>query len=135
MKPPYQPITDPLDFEIEPGRRVRDLSTPEECASATLRLEMDMESILAQIGRAEADPDRVEPGWRTRAQTALRWKKRIRKAVLSYRQVLVSQPGRDARRRAILDTIREEVGDEAFDAYVDLARGRRPSAFAEENAS
>lgn len=124
----YLETLDPLDLELEPGgRRVRDLRSPEECASAIMKLDMEIESIIAQIAHSEADPSRSAPGWRTRAQTAIRWKKRTRRAVQSMATTL--RPFRPAladKRQAILDTIEYEIGSEEFEKLVKLAKERNP---------
>lgn len=130
MKPAFLDATtlvDPLDLEIEPGFRVRDLNTTEECAAALINLDLEIENIIGQIGRSEANPDLRPKGWRTRAQSAIRWKKRVRKAVLTYQATLTpARPQIADKRRAILDTIRSEIGDAEFDRLVQIAKDRNP---------
>lgn len=122
---------DPLDIEIEPGFRVRQLCTPAECATAILKIENDMSLIAGQIARAEANPEMVSPGWRTKAQNAQRWKKRTIKAIrehgISLAKTTIGE--KERRRQYILKVIEDEVGTEAMDRYVALTRQRYPSAF------
>lgn len=120
-------VQDPLDLEIEPGFPVRNLKSAEECASALIKLDMDIESIIAQIGRSEADPDYKPKGWRTRAQSAIRWKKRVRKAIVTYASVFsTGRPQVDDKRQAILATIEQEIGEAEFERLVSLAKDRHP---------
>lgn len=119
---------DPLDLEIEPGFRVRDLNTVEECAAALINLDMEIENIISQIGRSEASPDLKPKGWRTRAQSAIRWKKRVRKAVFTYRATLTpTRPQITDKRQAILDAIKAEIGDAEFDRLVQIAKDHNPN--------
>lgn len=76
---PYS--TDPQAWEFKPGHRVGGLATIEQCEEALLIIDMDRDKILAQIGEHEADPGSRAPGWRTRAEGALRWKGRMKNAV------------------------------------------------------
>ena len=130
MRPTFLDITahlDPLDLEIEPGFRVRDLNTVEECNAALLNLDMAIESILSQIAHSEANPDRKPKGWRTKAQSAIRWKKRVHKAALAYRAMLTpTRPQIGDKRKAILDTIKREIGEAEFDRLVQIAKDRNP---------
>ena len=133
MRPAFLETTqaDPLDLEIEPGFRVRDLNTVEECAAALIKLDMEIEKIISQIGRSETNPGDRPKGWRTRAQSAIRWKKRVRSAVLSYRTMLTPTrpPARSQvndKRQAILDTIQREIGDAEFERLVQIAKDRNP---------
>lgn len=122
---------DPLDIQIEPGVTVRDLKTPEQCTSAILKLDLQMSRIQSQIARAEADPTSVQPGWRTRAQGAMRWKKRAIKAINVYSIALAKQAAGTSRGTLILRVIREDIGEALFEAYVETAKMRYPEAFAE----
>jgi hypothetical protein len=125
---------DPLNLEVVPGTKVRDLPSPEACASALLRIEMDMESINAQIAAAEASPKLAAPGWRTKAQSALRWKKRIYKAVQAFAKTFDATPSpTTVKRKLILDTVRDELGDAEFDRLVAIAIDKHPEVFAESN--
>jgi hypothetical protein len=118
---------DPLDLEVEPGVKVRDLNTPEKCATAKMELDMEIETIASQIRHSEANPGHRPSGWRARAQGALRWKKRIRRAIVAYAPTLSGpRTGVDDRQRTILDTIRTEIGDDEFDRLVALAKARHP---------
>jgi len=118
---------DPLDIEVQPGTRVRDLKSVDECTSAILVIEHDMAKIMAQIGRAEADPDTVEKGWRTRAQGAMRWKKKARRAVMAHAQTLAhGSIGTADKRQAILRTIKAAIGADEFNRLVLLAQMQNP---------
>lgn len=120
------------DLEVSPGVRVRDLSSQEECTAAIYQIEMDREKINAQIARAEAGEDEREPGWRTRAQTALRWKKRIRQAIQSHASGLKSAAeNAGSRRQAILDFIKAEIGANEFEQLVEKAKAANPALFLE----
>lgn len=128
MKVGFFDAVDPMDLEIEPGgMRVRDLASAEQCAAAMMKIDMEIESILAQIARAEADPDRARPGWRTRAQGAIRWKKRTRHAIQTLATTLrVSRPTLADKHKAILDTIERELGSDQYERLVALAKERNP---------
>jgi hypothetical protein len=127
---------DQLDIEIEPGVRVRDLTSSDQCAAVVRKIERDRDSICAQIAIAEDAPGLKPPGWRTRAQSALRWKKRVIKAVKARQETLPTEQAanseavRKERRRLILAVIEEDIGDEAMARYVRLARHRYPESFA-----
>lgn len=123
--------TDPLDLIVEGDTTVRDLATREECEAEALRLEMDIERIIAQIAQSEADPARRGPGWRTRAQSAIRWKKRVRSAIKNHAATLsVRRPKPDDKQRVIVDTIRLELGEDEFARLVAGAKSRHPQLFA-----
>ncbi|MGN6549256.1 MAG: hypothetical protein ACTHJ3_05115 [Pararhizobium sp.] len=129
-------ITDPLDLEVEPGFRVRDLASKDECDAAVLQIDMAIERILAQIGHAEASEEPSPPGWRTRAQSAIRWKKRVRQTVVTYAKTMEpKRPPSERRRQVILDTIRSEIGDDEFERLLAIAKRRHPEAFAMETSS
>src|SRR5690554_1646768 len=112
------PHFDPMELEIIPGRKVRDLKTREECAVALTQIDMQIEGILAQISKAEADPDSTlsRPGWRSKAQAAMRWKKRARTAVNRLKSHL-PRPAGDARKtraQIVLDTFAQGHGQAEF---------------------
>lgn len=119
----------PLDLEVSPGIRVRDLKSRTECADAMFRIELDMESIQAQIGRAEADPALAAPGWRTKAQSAIRWKKRIKAAIYNYAASLEALPPVTAKHKALIDTFKVELGADEFERIFAIAKMRYPDAF------
>jgi hypothetical protein len=124
---------DPLDLEIEPGIPVRSLKTRAECDAALMRIENDAARIRAQIARAEEDPDGVRPGWRTRAQGAMRWKKLTAKAIRAH-AIALATPKRapiEERRKVLLAIIHDEIGATEFDRIVALAAERRPDVFGE----
>lgn len=127
-----QPLTnfDPLDLEVAPDVKVRDLKSRAECTEAMLRIDMDMESIQAQIGRAEADPTLAAPGWRTKAQSAIRWKKRIKTAVHVFAQSFdMPPPLLSAKRKAIIETFKNELGADEFERIIAIAKVRYPAVF------
>lgn len=127
---PFTAAADPLDLEIEPGLRVRDLPTREECTAAVMRIDMEIDGIIAQIADAEANPSRRSPGWRTRAQSAIRWKKRVRAAINAHATAMAAgRPHLDDKRQVILDTIRFEIGADEFERLVAVAKSRYPHLF------
>lgn len=122
--------SDPLDLIVEGDTTVRDLKTREECEAEALRLEMDIEGIIAQIAESEADPGHRGPGWRTRAQSAIRWKKRVRSAIKNHAATLsVRRPKPDDKQRVLIDTIRLELGEDEFARLVAVAKSRHPQLF------
>ncbi|WP_116654841.1 hypothetical protein [Pelagibacterium sediminicola] len=127
------PHFDPMELEIIPGRRVKDLKSREECAVALTQIDMQIEGILAQISKAEADPDSTlnKPGWRSKAQAAIRWKKRTRAAVNRLASHLPHPAGdaRKTRAQIVLDTFAQEHGQAEFDRIYELARERHPEAW------
>lgn len=125
-------VTNPLELGIEPGKTVGQLTSAEECQAAIFLIEMDMERIQAQIARSEAEPGSSDPGWRSRAQSAIRWKKRTRSAVHEHaRQFVPPKPPFQQRYSALCDIVRQELGREEFDRLLDLARSTHPKAFVE----
>lgn len=121
-------LTDPLDLEIAPGVPVRALETPEDCTHALMLLENDMAVIRGQIARSEENPDDVRPGWRTRAQGALRWKKLTVKTVRAHAASL-HRPADEDRRKVLLSIIKTEVGQAEFDRLMAVAATKRPDLF------
>lgn len=121
----------PLDYAIEPGLTVGDLKTEGECNAALLRLEAERDSIMRQIAKdEEAAPADRRPGWRTKAGSALRWKKRIMAAIREHAATLRAPKDPSvSRSKIILDTIREELGPREFERLVDLAKASRPDVF------
>lgn len=104
-----------------------------------MRLENEMAVIRRQIARSEENPDDVRPGWRTKAQGALRWKKltvkainahvlTLRKASTPVRSVAAKQH-MDDRHRVLIDLLRIEVGEDRFAEVVALAKERYPALF------
>ena len=88
--------------------------------------------MLAQIADSEANPGKRSPGWRTRVGNALRWKARVRKAVNVRATALKAEqsPGRQhQRRKAMLQVIAEEVGEEEFARFAALTEARHPHLF------
>lgn len=130
-------ITDPatmaLDIEISPGLRVRDLQTRAECARATTLLQLDINNVVGQLHRAERL--RIEIGqpvdvrWRRKAQGAISHMRAKIKAINIHSGTLPRKPKHESAADAIIDTIREEVGEVELRRYVELAKQRRPEAF------
>ena len=121
---------DPNAFENEPGTTVGDLLTRDECDHARLMLESNIDTVMSQISKSEQDAREGRPweaGWRTRAQNAIRWKRR---AISAIRQREVTLPARGDKpaihdkRRAILKTIEEELGSTEFERLVGIAKDR-----------
>lgn len=127
------PIFQPFDLEVWPGKTVRQLASRGECQQALFRLEMDMADITAQIARDEAEPGLHPPGWRTRAQNAMRWKKRVKTAIADFAK-RYDPPSAPAatKRKLLLDVIKDELGADEFDRLVGIAKGRHPHAFGRE---
>ena len=126
-----QAPTDPLDLEIEPGMSVRSLKTQGECTAALMRLENETAIIRAQIARAEENPDGARPGWRTRAQGAMRWKKLTAKAIKAHALTLAAprRPPIDERRKVLLAVIFDEIGQAEFQRIKGVAAARHPGLF------
>lgn len=135
----YPVVTDPLDLEIEPGVPVRALISLDECTSARMRLENEMAVIRGQIARSEENPDDARPGWRTRAQGALHWKKLTVKAINAHTVTLQramppvqsasAKQHMDDRHRVLIDLLRIEVGEDRFAEVVAIAKERYPALF------
>lgn len=121
----------PLDIEIEPGKRVRDLPDLISCTHAIAKLSQDINDIAGQIDRAEASADKPPLEWFAKAMKAKRWKKRAMKAIRAHATFLrQTDPMRgDDQREAILKVIREDIGETAMEAYVAAAKLRYPEAF------
>ncbi len=126
-------IADPLAYEVEVGTTVGDLKTKEECVQAIYLLEHQRDAIMKQIAEDEARlPHERRAGWRTKAGSALRWKKRIMAAVRVRAGALAKeQRPAGSRAQAILETIREELGPRDFDRMVELAKASHPALFVE----
>lgn len=121
----------PLDIEIEPGKRVRDLPDLLSCAHAIGKLSQDINDISGQIDRAEASANKPPLEWFAKAMKAKRWKKRAMKAIRAHATFLrQADPTRaDVCREAILKVIREDIGETAMEAYVATAKRRYPDVF------
>ncbi|MGV8833281.1 MAG: hypothetical protein ACOH2N_15005 [Devosia sp.] len=126
------PVADPFRLELSPGKKVQDLTSREDCQRAIFSLDMEMESIAAQIAKAEANPAAVVLGWRTKAQSAIRWKKRTRTAVMDFAKRFEPIPvPTGTKRRLIINVIKDELGPEEFERLIDIAKARYPHAFRE----
>lgn len=123
-------IFEPFDLEVSKGKTVRQLTSRKECQSALFAIDMEMETITAQIASAEADPSLAAPGWRTRAQSALRWKKRTKTAIADFARRFDPVPVPTAtKRKLLLDVIKVELGEDEFARLVDAAKAQHPDAF------
>ncbi|NTF35525.1 hypothetical protein [Agrobacterium rubi] len=122
----FRPMVSTDDIEVEPGIYIRDLTDIAACKRAVERLDFDISSIAAQIGRAEENPGSTLPGWRTKAQNAQRWKKRAIKAInIKMKEMAPAAPAsKEDLRQAILDVIREDIGEDRMQAYVAIAKAR-----------
>ena len=128
----YPAVQHPFDLEILPGKTVRQLASRDECQAALFQIENDLLTIQNQIAGAEANPASVAPGWRTRAQTAIRWKKRIRTAIVDFAKGYEPVPTpTGTKRKLILDVIKDELGADEFDRLIGIAKQRHPHAFKE----
>lgn len=124
------PVAEPFDLEVLPGKKVRDLASREECQRAMFAIDMALETIAGQIAQAEADPLSREPGWRTRAQSAIRWKKRIKTAIYDFSRRFEPVPTpTGTRRKLLLDVIKDDLGADEFDRLVGVAKRLHPEAF------
>lgn len=136
--PDSKPIyVNPIDIEVRPGVKVRDLETPAQCAVAIQELDAEITNIASQIAKADAGTMKVGEGWKKKAEAAKRWKKRALKAIRAHADIiggLVAEAG-VARRQAILDVIAEDVGGEAMERYRRIARHRHPELFGTAEAS
>lgn len=127
---------DPMEIEVRPGVKVRDLSTPLECAQAIEELETGIARVASQIAQVEAGTMKVASGWRGRADGAKRWKKRAMKAIRVHAAILGrvtskdSEPVKIERRQLLLAVILDDIGEDAMDRYIALAHKRYPHAFA-----
>ena len=74
----------PLDIEIEPGKRVRDLPDLMSCTHAIAKLSQDINDIAGQIDRAETSANKPPLEWFAKAMKAKRWKKRAMKAIRAH---------------------------------------------------
>lgn len=123
-------VQEPFDLEVAPGKTVRQLADREECQQALFQLDLAIGSIQSQIAQAEADPSSVEPGWRTRAQSAIRWKKRTRAAIRDFAVRFEPKPTPTAtKRKLLLDVIKDELGADEFEQMVAKARQQHPGVF------
>lgn len=129
------PATTALDIEIAPGLRVRDLSSRAEGAQAVALLQQDINTIIGQLHKAERE--RIETGkpvdksWRLRAQGAISHKRTTVKAIHVHMGSFPREhkPYQVTAPKAILDTIREELGNDEFDRLKAIAKRRYPDAF------
>lgn len=121
----------PLDIEIEPGKRVRDLPDLMSCTHAIAKLSQDINDITGQIDRVEASANKPPLEWFAKAMKAKRWKKRAMKAIRAHATFLrqTETVRCEESREAILKVIREDIGETAMDAYVATAKRRYPEVF------
>ena len=116
------------DLEIQPGYRVNDLVSREECHRATTIVKGEVDAIVKQIefarlqharGKAQLDTE-----WLMRAQNAVRWKRRVLTAIHAKRQCLPKAERPFDFKQIILDVIQEDIGERRMDEYVAIARIR-----------
>lgn len=128
-------------IEISPGVTIGDIKDDREALhSAVTTLEMEVADIKAQLAGEMIVPD-DSTTWRGRAQGALRVKVKALATVRAYlgalrrqraaQAALLPQPERDHRAKVLLDTIRDELGDDEFDRLKAIAKERRPDVFGE----
>jgi hypothetical protein len=128
----------PGALEIEPGTTVADLKSREECERARFLLETAIDSIMSQINRSEeeiAAGNPPEPGWRTRAQNAIRWKRRTIRAIADHAARLSSPKAgvpEGARRQAILDVVEDYLAPDEFADLVQMAKTQHPELWPSE---
>lgn len=126
---------DAMGLIVREGVAVRDLKTREECVQAVVDIDMQIEGMLSQISRVEADPEHSlnRPGWRSKVQGAIRWKKRakaaVNKLIVQFDKSKPTDQSKDSFRYVLLDTLRLELGDAEFERIRDIARDRYLVAF------
>lgn len=135
-------MMDQLDtLLIRPGVTIGDIKGDKEALhEAVTTLEMEVADIKAQLAGEMSVPD-DGPDWRRKAQGALRVKI---KALATVRALLgamrrqkaaepqAPRPHREKRAQALLDTIRDELGDVEFDRLKGLAKERYPALFGDD---
>ena len=117
------------DLEIQPGYRVNDLIDRAECHRAYALLQGEVDAVVRQIEAARLrhakGQEQLDTTWLMRAQNAIRWKRRVMKAIQAKLHAL-PRPERNAKelRVLILEVIQEDIGEARMDAYVAEARRR-----------
>lgn len=126
---------DPLDAVVTgfvvPVRSLPDVAA---CDAACLRLESERDAILAQFPKQEQNPLLFGRGWRTKAQLAIAWKKRVMAAVRERKKKITegsptSSERKESRRAALLDVIHDDIGNERMEAYITKVKALRPDLF------
>lgn len=126
---------------VRPDVTIGDINHDKEALhEAVTSLEMEVSDIKAQLAGEMLVPDDSDE-WRRRAQGALRIKI---KALATVRAILgamrrqraaeasasmMPRPDREKRAQALLDTIRDELGDLEFDRLKEVAIARHPELF------
>jgi hypothetical protein len=130
---------DAMELRINEFKKVSDLKSREECMAAIVDIDMQISSMLSQISAVEANPEHAlnRPGWRSKIQGAIRWRKRTRQAVqlIAHQFEKKRPPSKDSFAQVLLDTFRLELGDAEFDRVKDIARDRYAVAFGQASAS
>ena len=120
------------DLEIQPGYRVNDLVDRAECNRACGILQGEIDTIVRQIETARLDQAKgrkmINTEWLVRAQLAIRWKRRVMKAIRTKMEQLPfsTRPRAETFRACLLEVIREDLGDDRLTAYAEEARRRFP---------
>lgn len=126
------------EHEIEPGLTVHDLRTRGECNRVITLLNGDMDRIRNQIAEARLAAAKgkrqLDGQWLIRAQSAIRWKKNLVRAVRGRMEGMPLPPKPKLevlieRRAIILDVIQTDIGDDAMKRYVTIAKQQRPDLF------
>lgn len=135
-------MMDQLDtLQVRTGVAIGDIKNDKEALhDAVTTLEMEVADIKAQLAGEMSVPD-DGPDWRRRAQGALRVKIKAlatvrallgamrRQRAAEAAATLAPRPDREKRAQALLDTIRDELGDVEFDRLKGLAKDRHPALF------
>lgn len=106
------------DLEIQPGYRINDLVDRAECNRARGLLHGEIDVIVRQIEAARLDHAKgrkqLDTEWLMRAQNAIRWKRRVMKAISAKMEQLPfsTRPRAETFRACLLEVIREDIGEE-----------------------
>jgi hypothetical protein len=116
------------DLEIQPGYRVNDLVSRAECDRARVLLKTEIDNIVRQIEVARLEHAKgrkmINNEWVLRAQNAIRWKRRVMKAVAakSKQLPLSTRPRAETFRTCLLRVISADLGEERMAEYAEKAR-------------
>ena len=124
------------DLEIEPGYRVNDLVTRDECNRAIVKLSAECDTIVRQIEAARLNQAKgirqLDGAWMIRAQSAIRWKRTVMKAIRAKLDQLPAEKRREGFRKALLEVIEEDIGEEKMSRYAAVTRARHPDVSRQE---
>lgn len=116
------------DLEIQPGFRVNDLTTRVECHRAIALVQGEADTIVTQIEDARLrhakGQEQLDTAWLMRAQNAIRWKRRIIKAIQAKIHAIPRPTKSRELREFILEVIGEDIGEDRMSSYVLEARRR-----------